>query len=229
MRRRALGVLGYWFDRENGRSPGRMALLRASPRDLRRMTGEKYLSDLLAILALRPDMPVKDILQLSEAQGDIAGALSGKTWGLFAEIWKRDQLIYEPLILGEERAAVELKARLEPDMEKSLKDEDPEVVQSALIALGQWNEPGAPEILRPFVDSDRALWREAAATALAKTGPQARPALSALWRSPWPRTRCLAVAAAAQSWDAWRKKLIRKALKDPEETVRRAARGAVSY
>jgi HEAT repeat protein len=110
---------------------------------------------------------------------------------------------------------------------RALRDSDPEVAQAGIIALGQLGrEPDAGRV-SGFLKSDRALLREAAASALGKMGAAAAGEVRRCLRAREPRVRALAALAAAQSGSADVLSLLSEAFQDREAEVRRAAVGGL--
>ena len=177
----------------------------------------------------RPRLAPQDCLALTQVQGDYAAALSTQAWNRYADILKRDAPSYRSLFDKERRAAKRLRVSWLPDVLQELGDPEPEVAQAALLALGQWNAPGAADKIEPFLENDKAGLREAAAVALGKLGPAGRRVIERSLHDAKPLTRTLAVLAAAQSWDAQTKMLVGKALNDPDVRVRAAAQAAKPF
>jgi len=198
IRRAALGVLGYWFDQEEGRTPGRLTIIRMHDKTIRAQTSEKYIADLFALLALKPDLPITDRLTVAHAQKDLPEALATATWQVYADVLLKNKKFYDQAFRAELEAAKQFQRQLLPLVTDRLHDPDPEVVQAALITLGQWDTDGAADTIRPFLGDDKAYIREGAATALSKMGRAGKRALEKALKDPEERVRLIAAVGLKQ-------------------------------
>ncbi len=108
LRRGAVGVLGYWFDQDQGHAPGRLYFMTFNDQALR-VGHEKYLPDVLAIAALKPDLSTAERLALAQSQEQIGTTLSAKGWSLYAAILKTHANFYRRIFKEETETAKTLR------------------------------------------------------------------------------------------------------------------------
>ena len=167
-------------------------------KELLKQTSEKYLSDLFAILSLNPELTSDDRLTLAHAQSDLPGVLSSATWKAYADLLQKYNGFYERAAQEELQTTKELQVSLLPQVVRALQDPDPEVIQAALMTLGQWGLNDAAETIRPFLGHDKAYVREGAATALAKLGRAGKRTLEKALKDSDERVRLTAAVGLKQ-------------------------------
>ena len=240
VRRAGVVALGALFDREEGEEPGRLRLLAASEsicrsaaagqagtrrEDILPRIGAKYLWDFFSVLALDAGAPAADRIKVFvKARNPFDRMdLESEAGKEFVRALRERAAAYGSAIRTELEDSSRLEARGRQAFLRSLRDPEPEVVQAGIIALGQLGrEPDAGRVAS-FLDSDRALLREAAAAALGKMGSAASGEIRRRLRAFEPRVRALAALAAAQSGSADVLPLLKEAFQDPEAEVRRTA------
>ncbi|HVO33446.1 MAG TPA: HEAT repeat domain-containing protein, partial [Elusimicrobiota bacterium] len=236
VRRAALGVLGGWLDRELGKNPGRLRHLDLAldlarhgsrSRNVKEMQekyqrefGETYLQDLFAILALDPDLRADDRLTVLRKSQSPVDPVSLDVLVQFAKVIARRHQVYARRISEELVWADKNRMGIRQNVEAMLRDPDPDVVQSAVTALGQIGDAEDAPLIAAFFNRNSARLREAAAAALAKMGEASRGVLEEKLRADEPSVRAMAALACAESTDDEALRKLIAAFRDSEESVR---------
>ena len=243
IRRTAALVLGSWLDPQQGHSPGRVFLLNTLEWGLRRTSssaivpfaqtlqksfGDKTLAEILPLLALDPDFSANDRWAFVSKNPDPYAPLNRESAKEMARILLAKKPLYKKVIADEHRKVEDLKSKVRAALLPLLQDADPDVLQAALIALGQLGDKKDVPYFVALLNHRSAMTREGAATALSKLGRVALPNLRKTMRAPSSLTRIGAIHAAMESWDPALGKILLLGLRDPQEEVRFAALSALA-
>lgn len=231
VRREAAALLGYLFGKDTGEESGRLEFLRETAALSEKLAEQfpwKRLTDLFAALAFHPEFSPSEALALLDRTANPHDQVNAEIYREFSRlILARPQPLTAAL-----KQELEQSARLAPGARLALlqllADPDPDVVRTAVIALGQMGQEADAAKVARFLSHAASSVREAAAASLARMGPAARGELSRRVQDKEPRTRALAALAVAQSWDGEGLNLLGSALRDPEAQVRAAAISGLS-
>lgn len=236
-RREAVGVLASVLDASRGEEPGRLAFLEDSLAYLKdgdeakliRLAGVKRLSDLYGALALAERLPLSDrvaLLQLAASPFDAVGEPALKK---YAALIKASEAAVKKSFEAELTAARKASGRARSALTAAVNDPEPEVAAAALVSLGGLATVSDASTIAKSLGSPSAPLRLAAANGLARLGPAASAALASALDSKDANVRAAAAQAAGRSWDGdllvW---TLKRALADPDESVRLAALSSIS-
>lgn len=236
LRKASLGALGGLLSRETGRMTGRVEVLQTCvklmkdkasvetwQKELNAGVIDKNLFELMPLLALaRPTTP-EERENLIRANGDPMFGLSREAWNLFIRTVRANPALYQPAFEKEIKEALALRPRVLALERRALGERDPEILVTALLALGQIGDESDTARLAPFLSHSALSVREAAASALSKRGHQAIPFINKALSLGSEKSRHAALKAIAQSSDPAAQKLLLQPLASPRREVRLAA------
>ncbi|MFA6029012.1 MAG: HEAT repeat domain-containing protein [Elusimicrobiota bacterium] len=239
LRRGAAGTIGSLLARRRGQEPGRLRLLEAArayvlkpsafpagskaEEEWLRSLGEQRLGDLYAALALGEGMTADERVALLRAAPSPFSALPPSTLKAFAAVLSARPAAYASALSAElaESAAQEPQAR--KVLARLLDDQEPEVVQAALVALSALGRREDAPLIARFLVHPSAYLRESAAAGLGRMGAEGEGELRKALGAPEARTRALAAAGVSQTTEKKVLPLLGKALGDRDASVRRTA------
>ena len=238
VRRAGANALGTLFDREEGEEPGRWRFLEACAdqtgvareTDVLARIGARYEWDLLSVLALDEGSPAADRVRILQQSGNPFDRMAAGTAGIkeFLRILRQRSEPYGVAIRKELAESARLESASREALLGALRVPEREVLQAAVLALGQIGRNEDAPRVAVCLRHDTALVREAAAAALGKMGAAASEEIRRVLHAGDDRTRALAALAAAQSGSAEVLGLLAEAFQDRDPEVRRTAIAALS-
>ncbi|OGR82964.1 MAG: hypothetical protein A2636_06395 [Elusimicrobia bacterium RIFCSPHIGHO2_01_FULL_64_10] len=239
IRATAVRVLGNLLSAENGSEPGRLTVLASLERALARGNGHpsaaaelarglasKTFSESASALSAAGPRTVADRLRVLEcAPEDISGNMSEDQAGGFLGLLRESG----------ERARENVRAELERS--RGLRDEvrkiiaavaeeedlEPELLSSAITALGKIGNGEDALLVSGRLDHPSAMVRESASQALGLLGRPSLKYLKKAMRSPDPSMRVQALCSLAQTSEPALAAILEDGLADADPAVRRAA------
>ncbi|MFH1489265.1 MAG: HEAT repeat domain-containing protein [Pseudomonadota bacterium] len=229
VRSNAVGAIGEVLDRKRLEDlvPMKKALDDASlKKDRRALEGyfdEDRLPHLLSVMVRSLPMDVEMILKIEETSPAGEGGLTLEDFsGLVG-----DHLDELRSLLSEWIDAIRQSESTSKRLVPFIGDPDPAMRKAAAYALGQMNYlPAVPRLLSLL--EDPRLWvRDAAVLSLSLFGESALPSVISTMEGASPSFRILALDILSRIKGERSKEMIKKALQDPDQDVRRAARRAM--
>jgi hypothetical protein len=242
IRKAAIVTLGQQDSREYGSTLGRLRLwelvkemTQPHAKNVKKFPLEgalgtqTLLGDMMNVLAFDSEMTATLKTDfLSDNAGDLFSPATPATWSRWQDTLQKRAPLYQSLSDQEINAAKRRHSTVRRLLHKALRDVEPEVSLSALIALGQLQDSADIHYLAHEMHASSVTRREAAATALSKYGPEAASILLSRGSKQEVSWRVMLMKVAAQSCEPAIQNLLLKGLADSDAQVRTMALAALN-